>query len=191
MQPQTLPKTASKAQKSKPKLKKLEPVAELVVKKVDEGSGSESNEENGDEDDIDDAGMKRIIELLGDDGLDEFAQYQLGVLGGQGSEEENHEIESDEESSDVQEGGGSENGASDGPSKDDEDIGDDEDDDIAVTQDAVDSEIDLEGLSEVDEDAVPHQRLKYMNDVWTFISVGRKWAYIPIPRTLWSEYGKT
>jgi rRNA-processing protein EBP2 len=143
-QPQTLPKAVSKAQKANPKSKEIEPAMEPVAKKVDEGSGSDSDEEDSDEDDIDEAGMKRIIDLLGDDGLDEFAQYQLGVLGGQGSEEEDDEIGSDEESPDVQEDSGSENEASDkpiGPSTEDEDIGDDEDEDIAVTQDAVDSEV--------------------------------------------------
>ena len=194
-QSRTLPKTVSKAQKSEPKIKEIEPAIEPRVKKVDEGSGSDSDEEeDGDEDGIDEAGMKRIIDLLGDDGLDELAQYQLGVLGGQGSEEEDDEIGFGEESTDSQGGVCSENEASDkpiGPSREDEDSGDDEDDEPAATQDTLDSEIDLEGLSEVDEDAVPRQRLKYTNDVSHFVSVGRKWAYIFIPRMPWSEYEKT
>ena len=193
-QPHTLPKTVSKTQKSEPKSKEIESAAKRRVKKIDEGSGSDSNEEeDGDEDDIDEAGIKRIIDLLGDDGLDEFAQYQLGVLGGQGSEEEDDEIVPNEESTDTQEGGDSEHEASDkpiGPSKEDEDSWDDEDEDATVTQDAVDSEVDLEGLSEVDEDVVPRQRLMYANDVSHSAPVGRKWAYILIPRTPWSEYEK-
>ena len=193
-QPRNLPRTVSKAQKSEPKIKEIEPALESRAKKVDEGSGSDSDEEeDGDENDIDEAGMKRIIDLLGDDGLDEFAQYQLGVLGGQGSEEEDDEIGSGEESTDTKEGDGNENEASDkpiGPSKE-EDSGDDEDEEAAATQDALDSDIDLEGLSEVDEDAVPRQRLMYTNDVSHFVSAGRKWAYILIPRMPWSEYEKT
>ena len=175
-QPQTLQKAVSKAQKDKPKIKGIKPAVEPVAKKVDEGSGGDSDEADSDETDIDEADMRRIIDLLGDDGLDEFAQYQLGVLGGQGSEEEDDEIGSGEESPDSQEDSGSENGALDKPiesSRENEDLGEDEDEDAVVTQDAVESEIDLEGLSEVDEDVVPRQRLKYMNNVRTFISLGR------------------
>ena len=191
-QPQTLPKAVSKTQKSKLQIKDIEPAVEPVAKKVDEGSGSDSDEEDSDEDDIDEACMKKIIDLLGDDGLDEFAQYQLGVLGGQGSEEDD-DTGSNEESPDIQRDSGSEDGAPDKPidPSREEDIGDNENEDAAVTQDSVDSEIDLEGLSEVGEDVVPRQQLKYMNNVRTFISVGKNWAYILLPRTLWSEYAKT
>jgi len=176
IQPQTLPKSASKAQKSKrskPETKKTEPTQEPLAKKVDEGSGSDSEEdEDSDEDDIDEAGMKRIIELLGDDGLDEFAQYQLGVLGEQGSEEEDDEIGSEGEGSYAQEDAGSENEVTNKPissSKGGEDVGDDEDEAIAVTQHTLDAEIDLEDLSEVGEDAVPRQRLEYINTVGSFV----------------------
>lgn len=165
VQPQTLPKSVLKAQKSKPKTKEIGPPGP-VTKKVEEGSGSDPEEEEDcDEDDIDDAGMKRIIELLGDDGLDEFAQYQLEVLGEQGSEDEDNETESDEDYSDVQEDTGSENEATDEPTREGKDIGDDEDEDIDVTEDMLDDAVDVEDLSEFDEDAVPRQRLEYMNVV--------------------------
>ena len=172
IQPQTLPKSVSKARKSKPKTKEIEPTQEPVTKKVDEGSGSDSEEEDDcDEDDINEAGMKRIIELLGDDGLDRFAQYQLEVLGEQGSEEENDEIESGEGYSDVQDDNESENEAPISPSKEGEATGDDEDEDLDVTQDVLEAEADIEDLSEVDGDAVLRQQLEYMNTVRAFISV--------------------
>jgi rRNA-processing protein EBP2 len=144
-----------------------------MKKKVEEGSGSDSEEEEGcDEDNMDEASMNRIIELLGDDGLDEFAQYQLEVLGEQGSEEEG-------DYSDVQEYSGSENEATDesiSSSKEGEVIRDDEEENINVTEDVLDAEVDVEDLSEVDEDTVPRQRLEYMNTVRAFISVGWQWA---------------
>ena len=176
VQPQTLPKSVLKAQKSKLKLKEIGPTQGPVTKKAEEGSGSDPEEEEDcDEDDIDDAGMKRIIELLGDDGLDEFAQYQLEVLGEEGSEDEDNETESDKDYSDVQEDTGSENEATDepmSPSREGEDIGDDENEDIDVTEDVLDDAVDVEDLSEFDEDAVPRQRLEYM----TVVRASFPWA---------------
>ena len=178
IQPQTLPKTVSKARKSQSIVKEIEHTLEPMTKKVDEGSRSDSEEEEeDDDDDVDEAGMKRIMELLGDDGLDEFAQYQLGVLAERGSGEEGDEIGSEEGESDEQEDSGSENEATDRPintSEEGERVADDEDEDIAVTQNALDAEVDVEYLSEVDEDAIPRQRLEYLNEVSSFISVGRQ-----------------
>ena len=180
IQPQTLPKTVSKAPKSKSIVKEIGHTLEPMTKKVDEGSRSDSEEEeedDDDDDDVDEAGMKRIMELLGDDGLDEFAQYQLGVLAERGSREEGDEIGSEEGGSDEQEDIGSENEATDRPistSEEGEGVGDNEDEDTAVTQNTLDAEVDVEYLSEVDEDAIPRQRLEYLNAVNSFISVGRQ-----------------
>jgi rRNA-processing protein EBP2 len=195
-QPQTFSKSVSKSKKSKPKSKEVEPTPESETKKVDEGSGSDSEEEeDGDQDDIDEAGMKRIMELLGDDGLDEFAQYQLGVLGGQDSEEEDEETGSQGEGEDLREDSEYENEAAVrplSPSKDVEAIGgEEEDQDIAATQDDLDDGVDLEDISEVDEDAVPRQRLEYMNAVGPFIYLCRQWAYRLMSRTPWSGYERT
>jgi Eukaryotic rRNA processing protein EBP2 len=171
IQPQTLPKGDSKSHMSKLRTRETLSTLGPTAKKVDGGSGSDSEGGDGDEDDVDEATMKRIMELLGDDGLDEFAQHQLGMLGGQASEEEDDKTESEKGGSGVQEDSGSENEASVNLSNEGEDIDEDEDEDdgddgdVAVTQGALDAEVDLEDLSEVDEDAVPRQRLEHMDGV--------------------------
>ncbi|KZV60506.1 Ebp2-domain-containing protein [Peniophora sp. CONT] len=63
----------------------------------DAGSGS-SEEEDSDEDGVDEEGMARLMNALGDEGLDEFERAQLGAITGDGSEDEDEEEGSDEES---------------------------------------------------------------------------------------------
>jgi rRNA-processing protein EBP2 len=141
-----------------------------------DGWEDETSDDENDEDDggVDEAGMKRLMDALGEDGLDEHDLAQLQTLGSDADvtsdedEEGEHEgedvsddgseadttpltpVDLDAENDDLSaEGSGSDDGTG------DEDGGD-EDHDDAVPLDEVES---------VDEDAVPRQKIEIDNQV--------------------------
>ncbi|KAL1745813.1 eukaryotic rRNA processing [Schizophyllum fasciatum] len=103
--------------------------------------------------------MERLMELLGDDGLDEFDQAQLGTIyGAEGDEEEGSAGSAEEE------GSGEESGS------EEEDEDEDEEEQPAAASStkhaAADDAIPLDEIEDdVDEDAVPQRKLEIDNTV--------------------------
>ena len=128
----------------------------------------EDDEEKSDDEGVDEEGMERLMEALGKDGLDEYEQAQLQMLGGEGDEWETDEDalegevseddevdgkEDGEENSDEEVEGSDVEKAIGGPNDDEE--GEEEEHDVAL--DDVDDS--------VDEDAVPRQKIEIDNKV--------------------------
>jgi rRNA-processing protein EBP2 len=114
-------------------------VAEAQKKSPDEDvseDDSESENDSEESDDVDEAGMNRLMELLGEEGLDEIAKEQLGLLQADEDEEDDEDVKG---------------------SEDDEQDVDGLEDDL--------QEVDLEDAEEVDEDAIPHQKIRINNNV--------------------------
>ena len=160
--PETFGKKVPKEGKGKApssRSKKVVPISEPV----------ESDDEDEDENDegIDEEGMARLMKALGEDGLDEFGQAQLRSLAG------------DDDSSDVGDA------SSEGEGEDDEDAGandeDDDDEEESAAEDDEDAPEDndqeqeededeetavlLDEAEDVDEDAVPRQKIEVDNKV--------------------------
>ena len=122
---------------------------------------SDSEGDESDDGGVDEEGLERLMNALGDEGLDEFEQEQLeSVLGG--DEDEDDEVSS-EDGDWVDEG-----------LSDDESIGadsEDEDEDgenSADDEDEVEDEIALDDVDDsqsVDNDAVPRQKIEIDNHV--------------------------
>jgi rRNA-processing protein EBP2 len=124
------------------------------------------SDSDSDDDGVDEAGMERLMNALGEDGLDEFEQMQLHVaLGGEaGDDNEEDEDTSDEEFTLDK---NAEDGASDSGSASDSDAGEDEDEDGGDFEDEEGEEQDvaLDDVESVDEDAVPRQKIEIDNTV--------------------------
>jgi rRNA-processing protein EBP2 len=140
---------------------------------------SDSELEGGEDDGVNEEGMAKLMELLGEDGLDELGQMQLDALGGDEDDSEDEEDGSEEtagkgenagvdeqsdegeESESEEQGEGEEKTKLDGESdssSDEESVEDaGEGEDIA--------EVALEDAESVDEDAVPRQKLVINNKV--------------------------
>jgi rRNA-processing protein EBP2 len=142
-------------------------VEELVGSDVS-GSESEDEEDEG----VEEEGLEKIMELLGDDGLDEEAQMQLGLLdededdedfsgsdsGGSESEENSEEELEDEEVDLLMKEG--EEGSK--PADDSEEEDEEEEDDGIALDDLSDDNLSL------DADAVPRQKIVVDNKVSNF-----------------------
>ncbi|KII86944.1 hypothetical protein PLICRDRAFT_114220 [Plicaturopsis crispa FD-325 SS-3] len=108
--------------------------------------------------------MSRLMNALGDDGLDEYEQAQLQILGGDEDEEwdtedEGDESEDGENGSEGEEGSGHElDGQSDAASSN----GTDAEDEI---EEDPEEDIALDDVDSVDEDAVPRQKIEIDNKV--------------------------
>ncbi|KAK0189131.1 eukaryotic rRNA processing protein EBP2-domain-containing protein [Armillaria mellea] len=113
---------------------------------------SDSNDEDSDNGGVDEAGMERLMKALGDKGLDEFDQAQLGALGGDDESDSEGENEdgSDEEVEGLQENDSEEDEEEEQEAG--EDDGDDGEEDIA-----------LEDVEDVDDDVVPRQKIEIDN----------------------------
>ncbi|KAJ7601245.1 eukaryotic rRNA processing protein EBP2-domain-containing protein [Mycena floridula] len=97
--------------------------------------------------------MERLMEALGDDGLDEFDQAQLNAALGEGSdsEEGSQEEDGDDDEDDDDEAQGNDAGFEDE---------DDEDEEAGIDED-----MPLDEAESVDEDAIPRQKLEIDNEV--------------------------
>lgn len=156
-------KAASVSPAKKPTPKKAKIQLERNSPPPDSDSGSEdadSDEEEGDGG-VDEEGMKKLIEALGDDGLDEMGGALLNALQAEDAEDsdevegEDEDSDEDEEGNEVEEGAeeavGEENASEDEDEKDEDE---DEDEEVA-----------LDDVSSVDEDAVPMQKITVNNEV--------------------------
>jgi rRNA-processing protein EBP2 len=136
-----------------------------------EGSGEDSEDEDEDEG-VDEAGMKRLMAALGDDGLKDFELAQLGALDGEGQDEG-----SDEENGDAESGSGEDEEEDEGVDALSDEFSEDEagetETPTVVTQpngnaDDLDEDEDavaLDDVESVDEDAVPRQKIEVDNTV--------------------------
>jgi hypothetical protein len=175
---------ASKKTKAvpKPKAPTPEPVIDAASSDDDadadiplEGdSDSDSDSDSG----VDEAGMKRLMTALGDDGLDEFELAQLGGLQGESDDEESGDEDAEAEdgeelsgSSDDEEADGALSDESEDDEEDDDEL---EGDDSAAGLRAValnddegddDDAVALDDAESVDEDAVPRQKIEIDNTV--------------------------
>ncbi|KAG8802620.1 rRNA-processing protein and EBNA1-binding protein ebp2, partial [Serendipita sp. 399] len=113
---------------------------------------SEGHSDDSEFDDVDEVGMNRLMELLGDDGLDDIAKLQLGIIDNEEHEDEGGEVAEDDSEAEEEEEGreheGSEQGENFEASGDSDALVDEEE-----------QEIDLEDVSSIDEDVVPKQKL--------------------------------
>jgi rRNA-processing protein EBP2 len=117
-------------------------VAEQVpVGEASEGEGMEVRSE--DEEDVDEEGLQRLMDALGEDGLGDFERAQLHALGGLSEAED-------------EEGSGSEEEELDAEEEEEEEEEEEKEEELAL--DEVDS---------VDEDAVPRQKIEIDNKVST------------------------
>jgi rRNA-processing protein EBP2 len=141
----TKPKVTSK------KSLKNAPVAKADASIVDTGDEESANGDTGSEsEDVDEEGMDRLLELLGDDGLDDFAKYQLGLVSKSGDSEDDSDFVEDGEDRDEE--------------IDDENEEEGQEEPESTMLEALE-DVDLEDVSSVDEDAVPRQKLLINNAV--------------------------
>lgn len=159
----------SAGQKTKPKASKIKaapppPSSPPPAALGDDKDNDEEDEEESDSEDdgVDEQGMKRLMDALGDDGLDEFASAQLEGLdvsdkNEDGGEEEWSDIE-DEEAAKASDGSDSEDG-NDEDDEEESEAGDMQDDE------ELGDVVALDDVSDVDEDAVPRQKIVINNKV--------------------------
>ena len=119
------------------------------------GSEVEDREEDSEDGGVDRVGMERLMELLGEDGLDDFDRAQLESLAGE--DEDNEDIEDDdegEEDEEVSDGGKAKNHSE----AEEGEVGE-----VKSNGDAI--PLDLDEAESIDEDAVPKQKLEIDNQV--------------------------
>ena len=125
-------------------------------------AGSEDESDSEDDEGVDDKGMERLMKLLGEDGLDDFARAELGAL----TADDEADGEEDESKSEADE------------KTEDEDEDEDEDVNIAeqeihhsrsldgeVNGQEVEREINLEDAESVDDDVILKQKVEIDNKV--------------------------
>jgi rRNA-processing protein EBP2 len=117
-----------------------------------ESDASEADESLDDDDEnsgVDDEGLEKLMELLGEDGLDEFDLAQLRMLSGAAAGEEAEDDASAERELEDEEHGDEE----------EEEEEEDDDEEIALDDDDVGS---------VDQDAIPRRKVQVDNEVCVF-----------------------
>jgi rRNA-processing protein EBP2 len=126
------------------------PMAKAKASIVDTSEEPANGDTGSESDDVDEEGMNRLLELLGDDGLDDFAKYQLGLVSKSGDSEDDSDFVANMEDEEDQ-----------GEETDDEEgQGEPESTMLEALED-----VDLEDVSSVDEDAVPRQKILINNAV--------------------------
>jgi len=128
-------------------------------------SPEEEDEEESDDEGVDEEGMERLMKVLGHDGLDEYEQAQLQMLGGENDEgwetdeagsegevSESGEVDEEDDSDEEIENSDGEK-VIEGPHEEEEE--EEEERDIALD--------DVDGS--VDEDVVPRQKIEIDNKV--------------------------
>lgn len=148
------PAATTKSKVTSKESRKKSPVAKInepVAGSSDEES-AEDIESGSESDDVDEEGMNRLIELLGDDGLDDFAQYQLGLVSqaGDGDEDEGTDIEDQEDGEEQVE---------------DDDASEEEGEEPGAAILEALEDVNLEDVSSIDDDTVPRQKLIINNAV--------------------------
>ncbi|CDO69887.1 hypothetical protein BN946_scf184884.g46 [Trametes cinnabarina] len=140
---------------------------------VDELDGSQSGDaesDNSGEEDVDEEGMEKLMQALGEDGLDDFDREQLRALTGDEDEESGSE-DGDAQGSDVN---GAEGSESEGDVGDDDDASEDADEDVDEAKEGEARQPDEEPLIPVDElsdedaldeDAMPRQKVEIDNKI--------------------------
>ncbi|KAK0497276.1 eukaryotic rRNA processing protein EBP2-domain-containing protein [Armillaria luteobubalina] len=103
--------------------------------------------------------MERLIKALGDEGLDEFDQAQLGALGGDDESDSEGENENGSDEEDV-EGLDQEN---DSEKDEEEQEADQDDSDDELDDGEEEEEVALDDVEDVDDDAVPRQKVEIDN----------------------------
>ncbi|KIM29997.1 hypothetical protein M408DRAFT_328429, partial [Serendipita vermifera MAFF 305830] len=153
------PKAISKESQKKGSVAKTK----APVKELSDEESAEDNENSSESDDVDEEGMNRLMELLGDDGLDDFAKYQLGLVSaaGEDDEEDDSDAENDEENDDDDE----ESDEDDEEAEDGADSQEGENAEPEATMVEALEDVDLEDVSSIDDDAVPRQKLIINNSV--------------------------
>jgi len=167
-------KQKGKSPEKPPKvIKKDVPARKKAPEPEQDEEESESSEDKED-DGVNEAGMERLMNLLGDDGLDDIARNMLQSLNGEEEDEKTEEEESDDEETSnkpkvqaradaedesesedhEKEGGGNENQVN-GQLKEAADEG--------SSEDQEEEGIELDEVSSVDEDAVPRQKITINN----------------------------
>lgn len=163
--PSTAPKSKGRAKKpaskaANGKTKEIKAPNSAATKSIPvaeerERSASEKDEDDSEEeDDIDEVGMNRLMELLGEGELDDIAKAQLGMLNGDEDEDEEEKSSEDEEDSDDGE-------ESEGDGKVDEET---HKEPMDLVQEGLE-EVDLEDAESVDEDAIVRQKIVTNNEV--------------------------
>jgi hypothetical protein len=144
---------------------------------------SEREEDSGSDDGVDEEGMAKLMQALGDDGLDDLAIAHLAALagsdgGGQLLESGDDDDDDDGQSDDMGSVGVEELEA--------ESASEEQDSERAETEPGDEAGVAFEDVESVDEDAVPRQRLEIDN------KVSSSFAFAPYAhhhnRPLWSEY---
>lgn len=126
------------------------PVKPAAPHDSDASEFDESHDDDDDEDsDVDEEGLEKLMNALGEDGLSEFDLAQLRMLSGAAVDEEG----SDEEEEDISDG------EEDGADSDPEEEAEEADEGIALDDDDVDS---------VDQDAIPRRKVQVDNEVRPF-----------------------
>lgn len=134
----------------------------------------DSNDEDSDNGGVDEAGMERLMKALGDEGLDEFDQAQLGSLGGDDESDSEGEDENGSDEEDV-EGLDQENDSE----EDEEEEQEADEDDVKDDEgDGEEEDVALEDVEDVDDDVVPRQKIEIDNHV----------RVVPLPRGYYHSY---
>ncbi|KAF9516432.1 hypothetical protein BS47DRAFT_1340762 [Hydnum rufescens UP504] len=150
------PLAANQAEKATPSKR---PVDDNIDNSSDDG-----------DDGVDEAGMKRLMELLGDDGLDELGAAQLKILAESGIDNDESDAGDDDASGNGDDPGGPRSDES-GENGEDEDgirtgSEDEREEDASHNEDGEKEEfVALDDASSVDEDAVPRQKIVINNTV--------------------------
>ncbi|KAK0457783.1 eukaryotic rRNA processing protein EBP2-domain-containing protein [Desarmillaria tabescens] len=101
--------------------------------------------------------MERLMKALGDEGLDEFDQAQLGALGGEEESDSEGEGENGSDEEDAESIGGEDE------SEEEAEEQDEDEDDAEEDEDDAEEEVALEDVEDVDDDVVPRQKVEIDN----------------------------
>ncbi|KAG8736468.1 rRNA-processing protein and EBNA1-binding protein ebp2 [Ceratobasidium sp. 414] len=162
----------------------VEPVQPTGTKPDPASTSEDSEDEDGG---VDEEGMKNLMRLLGEDGLDDVAEHQLSELGldeaasGSDKDEDDDESESASEEEGEEAIVGGEDGSSgwvdedeevEAPESsgangvvDEEESSEDEDGEDEEGQEEGDDVVPLDEISDVDEDVVPKQKVVINNEL--------------------------
>jgi rRNA-processing protein EBP2 len=120
-----------------------------------ESDASEEECEDGENDGVDEEGLEKLMNALGEDGLDEFDLTQLRMLTGSAADEVN-DSEEEGRSSDDENDADATNASTDEEEQEEEEGKSKEEEEIALDDEDVDS---------VDEDAIPRRKVEIDNKV--------------------------
>ena len=120
-----------------------------------ESDASEEESEDGENDGVDEEGLEKLMNALGEDGLDEFDLAQLRMLTGSAAGEEDDSEEEGRSNDDEEDNADATHASTDEEEQEDEGKSKEEEE-IALDDEDVDS---------VDEDAIPRRKVEIDNKV--------------------------